>query len=387
MARKQVKRAITLAGGGPAAGLSVGALERLQEDARIRFDVWSSACVGAWTMVAYHTADRGQEIAQTKAFYHRVFRPDAWYDRFPIASVFTPDWYRMAQNTIAFVTDPRNYRNLVVPDQIWDAMESVARFMTDPRQWGPGGFNFMMLNSVLAPNPVVRFWTSLLYESQTKGLSRVYEPDSPLLSKLDFDRLYDSDKPVLYHNSYNLTRQRMELFCNRYAYFNRTYGRVYRKIDAKSLVACSALPYIEEPVEIDGETFCEGAVIDTVNFDNLVKDHPDLDEVWVSRILDLDQIKKPENLYDALNNLVMLFAATTSENDVKLFKHRVREQGLNIKVVDIPVSSQTCFDWTYSNFQHSVTHSYWATDHVLRRYWGGESNDLEGVLEQPLAAA
>jgi len=384
-AKTRSKRAITLAGGGPAAGLSVGALQRLHGEPDINFDVWSSACVGAWTMIAYHTARPGHELDDTFAFYRHVFRPDDWYARFPIATVFTPDWMRMAQNTVAFVTDPRNYRNLVVPDQIWHAMEAVARFMTDPTQWGPGGFNYLMLNSVLAPNPVVKFWTSLMYESGTRGLSHVYYPDSPLLSKLDFDRLYQEDKPVLYHNAYNLTRKRMELFSNRYARLNDQLGRHYRPISAKSLVACSALPYVEEPITIDDEVFCEGAVIDTVNFEHLMADHPDLDEIWVSRILDTEQVKTPANLYDALNNLVMLFAATTSEDDVKLFKHRVKERGWNVKVIDIPVSAKTCFDWTYSNFDRSVTNSYWATDHVIDRYRGGQSNDLEGILEPAIA--
>ena len=35
-----IKRAITLAGGGPAAGLHIGVLERLNE-AHIKFDVWA----------------------------------------------------------------------------------------------------------------------------------------------------------------------------------------------------------------------------------------------------------------------------------------------------------------------------------------------------------
>jgi predicted acylesterase/phospholipase RssA len=36
----QMKRAIALAGGGPAAGLHIGVLDRLNE-ARIKFDVWA----------------------------------------------------------------------------------------------------------------------------------------------------------------------------------------------------------------------------------------------------------------------------------------------------------------------------------------------------------
>jgi len=110
-------------------------------------------------------------------------------------------------------------------------------------------------------------------------------------------------------------------------------------------------------------------------------DHPDLDEVWVSRILDQDQVKPPENLYDALNNLVMLFAATTSEDDVKMFKHKINANQYNVKVVDLPVWSKTNFDWTYSNFDRSFNYAYHATDHVLTRYWKNQSTDIDGILE------
>ena len=55
-----MRRAITLAGGGPAAGLHLGALERLAE-ADIHFDVWALSCIGAWVGVIYHQCDPGKE--------------------------------------------------------------------------------------------------------------------------------------------------------------------------------------------------------------------------------------------------------------------------------------------------------------------------------------
>jgi predicted acylesterase/phospholipase RssA len=76
------------------------------------------------------------------------------------------------------------------------------------------------------------------------------------------------------------------------------------------------LPYILSPVVINGTTYVEGATIDTVGFKDLLKNHPDLDEIWVCRILDTHQIRPHHNLVEALNNLVMLFASTTSEDDV-----------------------------------------------------------------------
>ena len=85
-------------------------------------------------------------------------------------------------------------------------------------------------------------------------------------------------------------------------------------------------------MEIDGTTYCEGALVDTVNFEGLVDLHVEgrkLDEIWISRIVDSKQVRKPENLHDALANLCQLFAASVGEDDVKLFKYHVRYDRLN----------------------------------------------------------
>jgi predicted acylesterase/phospholipase RssA len=51
-----VKRAITLGGGGPAAGLHIGVLDALAEKG-IEFDVWSLSCIGAWVGIVYNQFD------------------------------------------------------------------------------------------------------------------------------------------------------------------------------------------------------------------------------------------------------------------------------------------------------------------------------------------
>ncbi|MGY3136028.1 putative acylesterase/phospholipase RssA [Bradyrhizobium sp. USDA 4501] len=51
-----VKRAITLGGGGPAAGLHIGVLEALA-NAGITFDVWALSCIGAWVGIVYNQFD------------------------------------------------------------------------------------------------------------------------------------------------------------------------------------------------------------------------------------------------------------------------------------------------------------------------------------------
>ncbi|MBX9635378.1 MAG: patatin-like phospholipase family protein [Magnetospirillum sp.] len=375
---KPVKRAIALAGGGPAVGLSIGTLKRLHEEADIHFDVWTLACIGAWLGIVWNQAEPGTEVDTSVDFFKGIFRPDNVYDKFPIASAFAPDFAASIQNTVSFMLDPTSYQNLVVPDAIMGAYEEILRFATNPKQWTNSNLNVLILNQIMAVNPWTRFMTSLMYKSKTKGLSRIYYKDSALLNSIKFDKLYQPGKPVLYHNAYNLTDDRLELFSNGNA--------KYDKISAHTLCACSALPYIEEPVVLDGKTYCEGATVDTVNFEDLMRNHPDLDEVWVSRILDVKQVRKPENLYDALNNLVMLFAATTSEDDVRLFKYHVAKTHPNLKVIEIPVAFNIDYDWTYSNLDRSIEEGYDAADQVLAAYREGREltpAEAARVSEEP----
>ena len=52
---KKPRRAITLGGGGPAAGLHIGVLEAFANaDPLITFDVWSLSCIGAWVGIVYN---------------------------------------------------------------------------------------------------------------------------------------------------------------------------------------------------------------------------------------------------------------------------------------------------------------------------------------------
>ena len=72
------------------------------------------------------------------------------------------------------------------------------------------------------------------------------------------------DKPIIYHNAWNLSKQTLDQFSNR-------VNDGYKQVTAQSLCACSALPFVEGTVDIDGDTYCEGALIDTVNFKQLLK--------------------------------------------------------------------------------------------------------------------
>ena len=129
----------------------------------------------------------------------------------------------------------------------------------------------------------------------------------------------------------------------------------YLPITRPSLCACSALPYVEQTVQIpndDGRHYSEGALVDTVSFRNLVEDHPDLDEIWVCRIVDYRQLRLQKNLHDSLGNLCQQFAAEVGENDIKLFKSHLRKSaGRTPRVVEIPLKVETKIDyrWDHEN--------------------------------------
>lgn len=363
-----MKRAITLAGGGPAAGLHIGVLERLKE-ADIKFDVWALSCIGAWVGLVYNQSDPGKEVEQTYNYFHDgIFRDDQSYSRFPINSVFGADNMTNAKAMVEFFTDPKSYQNLWLPDKVMDAGKETLAFMADRTKWNEGDFNRWMLNNVLAVNPFVRYWTSAMYLSNISGLSRIYYPESSFIKAIKFDRLFEKDKPFIFHNAWNITKQRLDLFSNKPTFKSKT-NFTYGEITSASLCACSALPYVEETVQIGDDIYCEGALIDTVNFKQLLEDHPDLDEVWVSRIVDAGQVQPPKNIADALGNLCMLFAATVGEDDIKLFRYHVQEEGKwHGKIVEIKVNDNVNFEWTRSNLDNGRKYGYAATDNALKEY-------------------
>jgi predicted acylesterase/phospholipase RssA len=373
-----MKRAIALAGGGPACGLQIGALKRFAEESDFDFDVWALSCIGAWVGVVYNQFEPHEAPAKTEAFFRdHIFRDDRSYARFPINQVFAPDLVNNLGALAAFLADPRNYRDVYIPGAMLGQLKRNLDFTLDPTKWNQGDFNLLMLEN-MAAHPLTRLMTSLLYRSEINGLSRIYYENSSFLKSLNFANLEKPGRPYMYHNAWNITRQRLDLFSN-------DRDDRYYPMTPQSLCACSALPYVEETIEMNGDVYCEGALVDTVNFKNLLEDHPDLEEVWVLRIVSKEQIRAPRDLTDGLGNLCMLFAASVGEDDVRLFVRHVREDRQPDRpeerrwpgrVYEIPVATSINYDWNVSNFEHGVEAGYRETATALRAYRDGELPDL-----------
>jgi predicted acylesterase/phospholipase RssA len=359
------KRAICLAGGGPAAGLHIGVLEGLQENG-IKFDskddVWALSCIGAWVGVVYNQAEEENEIEETYSFFRKVFRDDETFKSFPVNRLFGPDWAGNAEAMKNFLFEPNNYKNLFLPRQV---MQSLAHMMSllsrkrKRRKWDEGDINDFLFNHIMAVNPVVRFWMALMFKSEIDGLARIHYPNSRFMKSIEFKNLKEPGKPYIFHNAWNLSTQDLELFSNKPVFDRAGARKPYGEISAASLCACSALPFVEQTVKIGNHVYCEGALVDTVNFEKLLEDHPSLEEIWISRIVDGDQIRPPKNLHDSLANLCQLFAATVGEDDVKLFKYHVGERNRSRDkskmwtgtIIEIEVNSDINFEWSYNNLE------------------------------------
>lgn len=388
------KRAIALGGGGPVAGFLIGALEAL-EHAGIEFDVWSLSCIGAWVGLHYNQAEGPNRAAKTYAFFkEHAFRDSASYEAFPINKAFAPDFGACAWAWTQHVWDPQTYRRVLdVSSELPSVAAAWVRFLTTPGVKKTGDLNVHLLNNVLAVNPFSRFMTSLAYRSAINGLSNLYYPDSSLLDELELHRLdlldvpkiglMDTDQlkalaaaldlhhlapdrkalPEIYHNAWRLpdgerdpgATGRLQLFNNKWARYRQQGTRDYLPISGASLCACSALPYVEQTVRIpndDHREYSEGALVDTVSFSNLIEDHPDLDEIWVCRIVDVKQLRSPQDLHDSLSNLCQQFAAEVGDNDVKLFRNHLRKSAGRIpRVIEIPlaVRSRITYRWDHDN--------------------------------------
>jgi uncharacterized protein (DUF433 family) len=405
--------------------------------------VWALSCIGAWVGIVYNQCDKGHEVEQTKRFFReKVYRDDVSYSRFPINAVFGPDLVALTRATTEFLADIESYRNIVLPGKMVDFVRDAFAFSVDPKRWNQGDLSKLALE-FNAAHPFSRFLTSLMYLSNVNGLAKMYYKNSTFLKAINFEKLREKDKPFIFHNAFNLATKKIELFANRMpdkpalksdgikrmigdtgvpvlevfkldsqgksaieivqelptleledvedALDYASKNQKYQLIDAPTLCACSALPYIEETVRFeDGTEYCEGALVDTVNFRDLIEDHDKIDEIWVSKIVDFEQINAPKNICDALGNLCMLFAATVGADDVRLFKYHARlsrEKPWLGEIIELDFGAHTNFDWNHDNFDKGVEAGRKAAAEALHKHKQGYFKEKAKEAEDRWRAA
>lgn len=341
---KKIKRAIALSGGGPLVGIQVGALKALEE-AGVYFDVWSCGCVGSWIGCLYASLPEAEtkKYLKLENFFRQIFVPDDIYASYPIATgAFIPDYLGDFAKWAQKLCDPATYTDLLLPSRIaeWQrqTMISPPKTRDEANLW---------LSHGLALNPWMRLSMQLSVLLPKSGVAGLVRDTGFIESHIDFKRLQASRQAV-YINAYNLEKRRIELFSNR---------DPYTPITPQSLMAGSSVLYFTENRIIDDHAYCEGAVVDTVNFRDLIENYPDLNEIWVIRITEGKQIHPPRTLIEAQLLSVMLLFNTIAEDDVKLFKQHLKAAGRDkdIRVIEIPVSHQdVSYQWNYANLERGM---------------------------------
>ena len=361
---KGKKRAIALSGGGPVAGIEIGALKAFEEDG-MSFDIYSCACVGSWVGCLYNSlAEDSDRIKKIDEFFrNEIFIPDDIYESFPINyKVFRMDYLHDYYKFMEKLFDYNTYKYLFLPQRIfefgWNLMNNPPKEMDD---------YFYRISEGIAMNPFARFMAQLQYKIGKSGIAGLISSNKFVDKFIDFDQLKKSDK-IVYLNAYDLSEKKLKLFVNR-------NNHKFNDIDADALMAGSSVLHYTENRTIDGEKYqyCEGAVIDTVNLDVLLDEHPDLDEIWVVKIADYNQVVPPANLIDSELISVMLPFDTISDDDIKLFAYRLKEYNqekkTNVKMICIEMKYEKVnYHWNHSNLDEGIKIGYEGALRSIKKY-------------------
>jgi predicted acylesterase/phospholipase RssA len=385
----KVKRALALSGGGPLVGLHVGALKALMENG-IRFDVWSCDCIGSWVACVYNSLPEDTPV-ETKErnltdFFSFLFVPDDIYDFFPVpTSVFVVDYPKFIKKYMetfwGVFTHPSQFFNIVKPS--W--YMGLAEFLSNQNWSLTREEVYAAMGKLNSFNPWIRMTFHAFWKMPISGISMAHVKEMPDIWKnyLDFERLNSLQKEdkYIYINAYNLTDRQIELFSN---------NKNYQPLCIEALQAGSGILLYVENAEINGKKYCEGANVDTLNFKDLLQNHPDLDEIWILRLADYQYVNPPENLSQAAGLQIMLPFSTIAEDDIKLFKYHLtneekleeigfsREQAQNLKIIEIKVKKEhltrkLSYDWTQSNFSEGLQAGYQAALETIEERRGNEN--------------
>jgi predicted acylesterase/phospholipase RssA len=352
---KKIKRAIALSGGGPPVGLQVGALKALNEF-NIEFDVFTTDCIGSWTACIYNSHHKAKRISKMEQFYNACFVPDDIFDGFSVPiNIFVTDYYEDFKRYWQKLFDYRTYQGLFLPQR---QIEYLMKYL-NPINFPKTSTDLsMMFTEAMSLNPYVRLMFKLNYQSPKTGRSWLLGPGNHgedfVDQFIDFNKLMRIN-PLIYLNAFNLTQKEINLFVN------RTNHPSYKPITLTALKANSSILGYLENIDIDGQQYCEGAVVDTVNFNDLLINHPDLNEVWVINILGYKEVKPPKNQLEADLLAVELPFATIAQSDIKLFAVRLKETGLDkkIKLIKIDLSYKDLdFFWKHSTLEKGIEVGY-----------------------------
>jgi len=359
------KRAIALSGGGPAVGIEIGALKAFEEKG-IEFDIFSCACVGSWVGCLYNSLPPGPDrIKKVESFFFdKIFIPDDIYESFPICyKVFRMDYFGDAKKYLEKFFNPETYRHLLLPERIAAYFQSLAQ--NPPKTTDDMNY---YISEGMALHPFFRFLCEMNYKVAKSGVAGLVNSSSFVEQNINMDTLFKSDK-LVYLNAYNMTKASLERF------INRGHHKEYRPISADALMAgSSVLEYTQNrTIGKSPDKYCEGAVINTVELGTLIEhDHKDeIDEIWVVKIADYQEVKPPQNLIEASLVAVMLPFDTISDDDIEIFTDHLRHSKDNEKTTLIKIHMNygaVNYHWSHANLKEGIKTGYEGTLKAIEQY-------------------
>lgn len=365
MNRKTTKRAIALSGGGPAVGIEIGALRAFEEKG-IDFDIFSCACVGSWVGCLYNSLPPGSDRLHKveEFFFDKIFIPDDIYESFPICyKVFRMNYFGDARKYLEKLFSPDTYRHLLLPERIAAYFRNLA---TNPPKT-TDEIN-CCLSEGMALHPFFRFLCEMNYKVAKSGVAGLVASSDFVEQNIDMDTLFKSDK-LVYLNAYNMTKASLERF------LNRRHHKEYRPISADALMAgSSVLEYTQNrTIGESPDKYCEGAVINTVELGTLAEhDHKDeIDEIWVVKITDYQQVRPPRNLIEASLIAVMLPFDTISDDDIEIFADYLRHSADKEKATLIKIHMNygaVNYHWSHANLREGIKTGYEGTLKAIEEY-------------------
>jgi NTE family protein len=322
--------ALIISGGAPNATLLAGALEAFHE-LGVKVDVISSAGAGALLGLMY-IAPKNGDVVSTLRGLKEMGVADFIYRAFPVNfKVFhkpgpMADAYRSALSA----------NPLLQMMQQWPASDAWAQTLKD-------GASLVFASA-----------TPSNLSSDSLGLC-AHVPFAEQI--IDFNALKNSG-PDFWLNAYNLSQHKME-----------NWSR--QQIDLPHLQAALSFPYLYPPSEINGDFYIEGAAIDCLNFKDLRKNYPELEEIIVFDLLGAEKLlRKPKDLYDAWVMSIITPLVEIARDDIKIFE-ALHSDGITLHKVplidaiaekDLP----DVFDWSRSNMDRLYQTGYQAAKNYAK---------------------
>jgi predicted acylesterase/phospholipase RssA len=239
---------------------------------------------------------------------------------------------------------PVNYKVFHKPgpwaDLWWRAVAANPLFALDVKEYERSPPYAWWIDTML-------LWAATMSPSDLHAGSWGLCQPTPFVEQIiDFERIKEI-KPYFYLNAYNVTKEIIDNFTK-------------DKITPDHFHAALAFPFIYGPYRLNGNLYYEGAVVDCLNFKDLVERHTGLETIVVFDVLGTDTlIRAPRNLYDSwvLSMIIPLVKTAEDNLDLFAFKHNKgwrRAEGAKADLLkiefDIPQEYLVeVLDWSASN--------------------------------------